>query len=1230
MSKIVDPIYESLCPGCNGDVKSSDLESFGICSSCLSRIRNRYVLSAYTLHESNTYEIEKFKEFFRQATNGLTPWGPQITWIKRLINNENTALIAPTGMGKTTLLLTYALYMNSEYRKRILILSPTRSLAKQIYNKLLEYSERLTSKPEILIYDSSMTRKKRDKILERIKNNEYDILIGTNHFFIKYFNTIFKNNIDILIIDDVDSIMRSSKNIVKLLKILGYDEKIIELTKKRINLLWKIIVSKSVNNDELMKKLIHELISIENQLSYERMRKKYKQVVIASATGRTRGLYGKVLRSILRMDLSGITIYGRDITDTYISIGDDDIDEATQKIVNIVSRMGSGGIILISPRHPYKDKLRKILNNLVERLRSRNVFIEEADPKSIKRFTSGEIDLIYGSSSYYGVSVRGIDAPEVIKYIIFLGVPVFTIELKTFLTSPKTIMRMLMLLKEITKDRKYIERLNIFRRKIFTLSSSELRIISMVLKEKIRDEDLNDKLKEIIDYVREEYNNVLKEAKEILNEREVVEMGTITLLRKGGKYLAVVPDTMTYIQASGRTSRLYLGRMTHGLSVIVEFEKLYNLVNSLRRRLQSISATIDIVSLDYIDLGKEIVKLRESRKAISETKPVNGLKYKNILVVVESPTKAKTIARFFGKPVRRNIDNISIYEIPFTMEDEIIHLNIVASRGHLFDLTTDPNVGSFGVIISDNSIHPVYSTIKRCRICGYQFTYGDKCPRCGSSSYTDSRSIVSVLRKLAEEADEVYIATDPDIEGEKIAYDIYLAIKAFNRNIWRIELHEITPTEFLKALRNPRRINKRLVHAEIYRRVMDRIIGFSLSQYLWGRFSKYWLGAGRVQTPVLGWIIDRYEKYNSSKCKLIIYTLENDLLIKKCIPRGERELLDKLKNASKAIIVIDEIYTKNVNPPPPFTTDELLYVAGLYGIPSKTTMKIAQELFESGLITYHRTDHHYISNTGIKVAEKYLSGKNMLEYFKPSHWGDRGAHEAIRPIHPYDREDLEKAIVEGLINPVIPLTWLHYRVYDLIFKRFIASQMKPYKVEIAKLHVFVDNIDLGVYEYPVKIVEDGFNLVERVKTAKIDTNNERMEYTIKNVKIINSSTIKLHNESTIVKEMKREGLGRPSTYATIISSIIRHGYAIRSKKRGYLIPTKTGIEVYNTLNSEFPDLVSVETTRAMENNIDRITRGEISSFEALFELIESIRRYNLPLSVSISWSYEKKTGEASV
>jgi len=1204
VKRVVDPIYSRLCPVCGGSAEASVLVSVKSCRKC--SLTEDSESSSRTLHYILEAELSEFEEFFEKAT-GYKLWGGQRTWARRLLNHENVVITAPTGMGKTTLILVYSLYAVLHGRK-VLILTPTKALAHQIHAKLIQYSNSIGVKPRIVYYDSEASKKKREEILSNICSNNYDILVVTNHFLTRRPDLVDPRYIDLIVVDDVDSLLKSNKNILRLIKLMGYSDEVVEKIKEKHRILWKLMVSRALDDRDSFMQYASRLIEIEKDIAFHLQNVPRKQVVIASATGRMRGVYAKILRDILMIDISGLTIYGRNITDSYkLFTGE------PEPVVKLIEKMGPGCLILISPRHPFKDELEASAESIKAMLEARGFRVAYATPTTIEKFANKQLDVIIGSSSYYGVAVRGIDAPEAIRYVVFLGTPVFTIDVDTLLAVPTMLIRTALHLHEVLKNNSFRDIAMSVRKLIYTLNPNEQRLVSMMLRGKVKPDDIkSEKLTSVYNEIKRYYEEVKTIVRSYLANNHLISIGTITLLYRecDGRFLAVIPDVYTYIQASGRASRLYFGKMTHGLSVIFEYATLKNVVEALDLKMSFFTNTRVFRPLEEVLIEREVEEIERTR---SVKEKLSTMKYRNILVVVESPTKAKTIAKFFGRPVRRKIGTLTVYEILFTREEEIIHLNIIATRGHIFDLTTDPEIGLYGVLIDRFSIRPVYETIKRCRVCGAQFTYGERCPKCGSVSFIDSFEVINALRKLASEADEIYIATDPDIEGEKIAYDIYLALQGFNDKIYRIELHEITLREFLKALENKRSVDKRLVNAEIYRRVLDRILGFSLSHKLWRVFNKHWLGAGRVQTPVLGWIINRYYEYKSSRYRFIVYEAREvpGLRIKVKIPLENRELYEKLLNVDEVVLKLKSREYVTVKPLPPYTTDQLLYDASKHGISVSTTMKIAQELFETGLITYHRTSSTYVSSTGIGVALKYLESKGLDKYANPSHWGSPGAHEAIRPVYPLDAQDLEKAVAEGLIASVIPLTPLHYKVYNMIFTRFIASQMKPYIVERSTYRVIFPEL----YEHEIvvdtDIVENGFNHVAKPLIFPALKNVDEIKVTVTPIAKYVASDKPLYSEGEIVNEMKLQGLGRPSTYAKIVEAILRHGYVVKSKRRGFLIPTKMGIAVYRYLEQNYPELISIDVTRNMERAIDLIASGEIDAVDAIEAAVALIAGYGL-------------------
>ncbi|MEM4487630.1 MAG: reverse gyrase [Desulfurococcaceae archaeon] len=1193
----VIPVYRGSCPSCGGDVSGAEIEAGGVCSKCSTSDESPLMVLRGFLAETEG----EFSDFFRRTT-GLQPWGGQKFWLRKLLRGENAVLIAPTGLGKSTLLVSYAIY-SAIKGKRVVYITPTKALLNQVREKVVGYLKNIGSSPDLaLSYNSSYSKKKKLSILEEIQKCNFKLLIITNSFLARSGSLLACCKPDVVIVDDVDSLLRSEKGVLNLIRLLGYSERAVELSKRKANLLWRILVGKTIGKNS--ENLVKEYIELDRQLEAEISSTRSSQVVIASATGRARGLAGRVLRDLIRVDVSGISVYGRNVVDSYVLV-DQGAPEISRRVLSIIKTLGSGCVIYISPHHPHKELYQRAVENVLPKLKAMNLKVAYAKPKTVSEFMEGRIDVIVGYSTYYGISVRGLDSPQHIKYAIFLGTPLFSVPLEVFIARLSMLTRVLSELSSISGNANFKKTAAEIRKRALSLSPSEKNLIKLCLIGRAP-ESVVESMPRIASLYREVkavYSDVLKALKEILVGGRVLNVGSITLVSSGAKYLALIPDAMTYIQATGRTSRLIGNKMTRGLSVVVELSSLSNLVSGLDHKLKALSRDTSLAPIDTISLKHESENLLKSRGGGGG----EVLEYRSILLVVESPTKAKTIARFFGKPSSARVGEVVVYTIPAKIESEIVEFNVVATRGHLFDLSINSE-GLYGVLASGGTLFPLYTSIKRCKLCGHQFVDYESCPRCGSNAYSDTRYTVNVLRKLASEVDEVYIATDPDIEGEKIAYDVYISIQPFNQSVWRIKLHEISLNELLRALKSKQPINRALVEAEIYRRVLDRLLGFALSERLQSTYGLKFLGAGRVQTPVLGLIIDRYDLYLANRCKRVVITTSSPLEIRVSIllDKGNKDLLELIKGVKVVELVKLSEEVVEVSPRPPYTTDELLSDASKRGIPAELAMKLAQELFESGLITYHRTDCTHVSPAGISVARDYLTSRQLAEYFKPGAWGPPGAHEAIRPVYPLDSEGLFQAIEEGLVPVILPLTGAHFKLYDIIFRRFISSQMKPYKVIKSRFGVYCSGTQLGEVDIIVDIVENGFNLVLPTKTFPLLRGVKKVDLNVSAVEVVDSSKVPLYNDGDVILLMKELGIGRPSTYTKILKSLRSHGYIIPSKERNKLIPTKRGIEVYNYLAKSYPSLVSIEVTRRMEATIDKIAAGSASSFSAIWDVITNL------------------------
>ncbi len=587
---------------------------------------------------------------------------------------------------------------------------------------------------------------------------------------------------------------------------------------------------------------------------------------------------------------------------------------------------------------------------------------------------------------------------------------------------------------------------------------------------------------------------------------------------------------------------------------------------------------------------------------------------KTTLMIVESPNKARTIANFFWKPSKRVVKGLNVYEVSIWKRQ----LLITASGGHIVDLVVrkyTENLFFYGVEFLEDKYYPFYDTIKKC-IYKYneeeQVQIVDDFEKC-KKVILDKIDFIQAIQKSSLEVDEVFVATDPDTEWEKIAYDLYSLIKPYNIEIYRIEYHEVTKRAILQAIEEKRKLDENLVRAQIVRRIADRRVGFSLSEKLQKYFNNPNYSAWRVQTPVLGWVIQRYEQSKEKKAVIYIYFqdlsdqgIQKEGVFVKKVLTFEEDDTEKVKNIKKEKEVFIRILDKKqekINPFPPFTTDALLQEANdKLRLGADEVMKIAQDLFESWVITYHRTDSTHISDYGIGIAKEILKEKGWEQYFYPRHWGESGTHEAIRPTKPYDMETLRAMVESGMI--LGNFTRNHYRVYDLIFRRFLASQMKFFVQEKANIEIEFLNINYKKQvEIPTNIIENGWNLIIPQGIYLIDEGKKEISVDKKMV-----PKIPPYTQWTLIAQMKERWLGRPSTYATIISTLLRRWYITQIPKTGWLIPTKKWRIVYEFLTSRYKDLVSEEFTAYLEKQMDEVENGADHN-EILKQLYNLIQKY---------------------
>ena len=539
------------------------------------------------------------------------------------------------------------------------------------------------------------------------------------------------------------------------------------------------------------------------------------------------------------------------------------------------------------------------------------------------------------------------------------------------------------------------------------------------------------------------------------------------------------------------------------------------------------------------------------------------------LVIVESPTKVKTIKKFLGS-----------------------NYVVTASNGHVRDLPKS----QLGVD-PENDFEPKYITIR------------------------GKGEILANLRKEVKKADKVYLATDPDREGEAISWHLCKALKLDEKKTYRISFNEITKKAVKESLKHAREINMDLVDAQQARRVLDRVVGYKISPLLWAKV-KRGLSAGRVQSVALRIIADREEEINAFIPEEY-WTLDANLKVdsekkllsakfygteKKKITISSKEQLDQivkeLEGASYRVADVKK-GERIKKAPLPFTTSTLQQEASkALNFATSKTMRIAQQLYEGidikgngtvGLITYLRTDSTRISEEADENVRNYIEeqyGKQYVAVGEAKTGTDKkiqDAHEAIRPTDP---ARTPAAMKESLTRD-------QFRLYQLIWKRFLASRMKPARYETTSVKIVA-----GDYRFTVsasKVAFDGFRMIyteageekeESNVLAKSLDKDSVLQYESFDSKQHFTQPPAHYTEAALVKTLEELGIGRPSTYAPTISTIIARRYVAKENKNLYL--TEIGEVVNNIMKQSFPSIVDVNFTANMESLLDGVEEGKVN------------------------------------
>jgi DNA topoisomerase-1 len=547
------------------------------------------------------------------------------------------------------------------------------------------------------------------------------------------------------------------------------------------------------------------------------------------------------------------------------------------------------------------------------------------------------------------------------------------------------------------------------------------------------------------------------------------------------------------------------------------------------------------------------------------------------LLVVESPTKAKTLKRYLDRD-----------------------FVVLASKGHIKDLPEN----RLGVDI-ERGFLPKYILLK------------EKKPQ------------VKEIVNAAKKSSIVYLGSDPDREGEAIAFHIAEEIKkAANPDIKRVLFFEITREEVRRAISEPGEIDINKVYAQQARRVLDRLVGYKVSPLLWKVISKG-LSAGRVQTVALRLLCERERAilaFKPEKYYVIHAIFEKDgIRFKAVLKRYKDKRIERIKDKDEALKIVEALKNsefevvsyketvKRVSPPPPLKTSTLQQEASnRFNFSSKRTMLLAQELYEGvdlpdgrrGLITYMRTDSVRIADKAIHSIRKLIGEKFESRYLppKPRIYRDKGpvqgAHEAIRPTDVQRTpEDLKPFLRDDLL-----------KIYTVIWKRAVASQVK--EAEFNQRDVVLRAQDYDFESSGKTLIFDGFYKIlgEPPKDNPIPKleRGEILKPVDINIEEKTTEPPRRYTEATLIRELESKGVGRPSTYAPTISTLFERKYVVREK--AFLKPTELGMLVYDILIPRFPGLFDVSFTAKMEEELDKVEEGKLSWQELLEKFYENFKR----------------------
>ena len=579
------------------------------------------------------------------------------------------------------------------------------------------------------------------------------------------------------------------------------------------------------------------------------------------------------------------------------------------------------------------------------------------------------------------------------------------------------------------------------------------------------------------------------------------------------------------------------------------------------------------------------------------------------LIIVESPTKARTLQKFLGSGYK-----------------------ILSSYGHVRDLPK----GSFGVDL-EHDFTPKYTLTAK------------------------GKTTIKELKAEVKKADKIFLSTDPDREGEAIAWHLIEALKldkpATKKTegpaYQRIEFHEITKHAIDEALEHPRPLDFNLVNAQQARRVLDRIVGYQLSPFLWKKIAKG-LSAGRVQSVAVRLIAERereIEAFKPEEYWEVLATLKNTKnrplkefvtkLVKingKVLDKLEItdetkaiEIQNNLENARYSITAIEKKETRK-NPSGPFTTSTLQQAAWQrFHFTAKAAMMTAQQLYEMGLITYHRTDSLNLSEQSLAAAKEFITKAYGSQYhpdsyniYKTKSKGAQEAHEAIRPAYPDQTPEMAQAD-KNLTKP-------QYKLYEMIWQRFIACEMTPAVFDSVSVDITAQtavNVLYGFRSNGQTLKFEGYLKVYPSKFEQVDLPLMEAAEILEFIKLDPAQHFTKpparYNEASLIKALEEFGIGRPSTYAPIITTIQTRNYIEKDDKKSFK-PTEMGLMVNDILVAHFPQIVDIGFTAKMEEEFDEIAEGKM-------DWVKVLRDFYTPFKENLDAKYkavESKKTEAIV